>query len=178
MSNVSRVYATALFELACESNKDQQILTQLKTLDAAFDTTIYDAMASIEATIREKKEVLETVLREQVDGMVIQFLKLLLDNHRFASFHAIVMDYLDMYRHAHGITIATLVSPRPLDPLSLDQIKAALSKKSGHDVQLQCELDPALIAGFTIEMDGSFMNYSLRSRLDAMKTQLKKGEQV
>ena len=46
MSNVSRVYATALFELACESNKDQQILTQLKTLDAAFDTTIYDAMAS------------------------------------------------------------------------------------------------------------------------------------
>ena len=178
MSNVSRVYASALFELACDANKDKIILDQLKTLDEAFDPTVYDAMASIDLTIAQKKQTMDAVLQDQMDQLVVHFIDVLLDNHRFGSFHSIVFDYLDRYRHFHGITIARVVSPRPLDKDSLEKIKQILSKKSGQNVELQCELDPDLIAGFTIEMDGTFLDYSLRNRLNAMKVQLKKGEQV
>lgn len=178
MSNLSRVYATALFQAAEEANKEALIANQLKYLDDVFDTTIYDAMASIDLTISAKKDIMESVLNHAVDILVVHFIDVLLDNHRFNVFKLIVKDYLTLYRQKHGISIASVVSPRPLDDDDLKKIKTALENKSGHTVELECALDPSLIVGFTIEMDGAFMDYSLANRLNTLKQQLKKGERL
>lgn len=174
MSDLSRVYATALFELAQDTNRDSDIANQLVELNQAFDATIHDAMESIDLTITDKKSVMEAVLKDHVDQLVIHFIDVLLENHRFWAFSQIVDDYLKLYRQKHNITIASLVSPRPLDDDALDKIKKTLESRSGYTVELECAIDPVLIAGFTIEMDGVFMDYSLTNRLNALKNQLKK----
>ena len=178
MSNLSRVYAGALFELAQENNQEAIIADQLKTLNEAFDATIYEYMDSIELTINDKKTIMGSVLTDQVDLLVVHFIDVLLDNHRFFAFSLMVNDYLKLYRVQNKISIASVVSPRPLDKDALEKIKSALEHHSGHTVELDCTIDTDLIAGFTIEMDGSFMDYSLANRLNMLKTQLKKGERL
>ena len=64
---------------------------------------------------------------------------------------------------------ARVVSAAPLTAEEKERLTAALEKKSGMKVTLSCAVDPSLIGGMTVEMDGRVTDGSVRTRLREIK---------
>ena len=50
-----------------------------------------------------------------------------------------------------------------------EKLRAALSKRTGTTVELHYAIDPALLGGLIVEIDGTRMDGSLRHRLQEIK---------
>ena len=175
MSEVARVYGKALYDLAKEMDMVKTINDEWMTLSQVIDSTIIDAMNSVDLPKKDKKAIIASVFENHISSMMIHFLDVLIDNHRFSYFDLIKDDYFDRYRKDHHILLVMISSARPLSDDDLTKIKTVLHQKSGSMIEIDTCIDPTLIAGFTIEMQGRVIDYSMKHRLDALKNELKQG---
>lgn len=60
-----------------------------------------------------------------------------------------------------------------MDQEDVEKIKQSLSEKLGKKVELSQELDPSLIGGFLVTIDGKMIDNSLKHKLTNLKTSLK-----
>lgn len=65
-----------------------------------------------------------------------------------------------------------LISAHPVDDETLHRIEERFSRYFGQPVHLQVELDRALIAGFVVTINHLRFDYSVRTKLGAMKKYL------
>jgi len=59
-----------------------------------------------------------------------------------------------------------------LSPEHHERMRAGLERRTGKTVEIELETDPELLAGVVVEIDGTIMDGSLRSRLERMEAAL------
>ena len=96
---VSKNYCDALFALAQE---DQKLDVYKEQLNVVADSVKQDdefraVMAHPKISKEEKKGMLETIYGKQIDHMLLNFLKLLIDKGRFAKIEEIRREYQNTY---------------------------------------------------------------------------------
>ena len=100
------------------------------------------------------------------------FLNVVADNGRLALLVDIAALY-EIYRaEAEGVTEANVVSAQPLSDAQQANIIAALSKRLGGEVTLNCETDESLIGGAIVRAGDLVIDGSVRGRLNKMAQQL------
>lgn len=175
MSDVARVYGQALYDLAKSNAMEQTIKDELNALSIIFDPSLIDAMNSIDLSKDDKKKIIASVFEQHLSKTMIHFMDVLIDNHRFGYLGQIKDEYLTHYRKDANILLVTIATARQLNDDDLTKIKQTLQQHSGALIEIETYIDPSLIAGFTIEMQGRVIDYSMKHRLDALKQELKQG---
>jgi F-type H+-transporting ATPase subunit delta len=66
-------------------------------------------------------------------------------------------------------TTASVVSAVPLSDTQASQLTALLAKKTGKQVDVTVLVDPSVIAGISIHVDGYFLDRTVRTMLKDMK---------
>ena len=74
-----------------------------------------------------------------------------------------------MYRESVRESRASVVSAAPLSEEEKAKLVASLEKRSGRRVRPEYRVDPSLLGGLVVEMDGTRMDGSLRQRLRDVK---------
>ena len=77
--------------------------------------------------------------------------------------------FLELYRQARGICLAHVESATPLTDWERDSLREALSKKYKKTVELSLTLNPALLGGVRIRIEGQLLDGTLRGRLDGIR---------
>jgi F-type H+-transporting ATPase subunit delta len=171
MAQISKEYAEALFALACEEGKETEFLTALEEIGKIFeDQPDYaELLSSPGIPLGERLSAAEAVLDGLVPEYVSSWTQLLCEKGRIGYFSECVKEYRALLSAKNAVITAKVSSAVPLTEEEAKALKQKLEKISGQTVLLDCTVDPSLLGGVTVEMNGRVMDGSLRHRLRAVK---------
>ena len=122
-------------------------------------------------TVREAvfREVLD---RAEAPDVIQRFLLMLFGRGRISSIDKVVSalgEIVDarLNRARAEVTVATELSEE-----DLQRIESGLEKYSGKTVQVETRVDPEILGGVIVRLDGTVIDGSLRARLDRIRATL------
>jgi F-type H+-transporting ATPase subunit delta len=123
-----------------------------------------------------KVAALRKALEGRASTVLMDFLCLVVEKRRFAAFPRIVEAYRALADEQAGRVRAAVRTATPLTPAQRDEITAVLAGALKAEVELEAEVDPALLGGAVVTVDDRTYDGSLRSRLRRFRTQLIRSE--
>ncbi len=175
---IAKRYARALFELAEEEGRIEEIGRDLAVIDALFvsDSAIRDGLTSPVKSHEAKAEVLTAIIEATgADKMVGNFLFVMLEARKLTVLPQVNATYMAMADEATGKLRGEVITPMPLEESALQTISAALSKALGKEVILEARQDPSLMGGMVARVGNLVFDASVKTQLQRMKDTLIKG---
>lgn len=176
MSEVSKEYGRALYELALEEGCEGEYLAELREIDQILlQNPDYVRLLSVpNIAADERTQMVEDCFGGRCKEYTVSFLKIMTERGYSSQIRASIGEFEELYREAHGIVRALCVSAVPLDE---NQRAALIEKLEAHTkkkVELSERTDALLIGGIRVEVDGKLFEGSVRSRLDKMRSDISK----
>ena len=175
MEEIAQVYARSLFEVATEHDKTDVVREQLGAFADALaesrelQTFFFSPYFSTE----EKKDGLDTAVTG-ADETIVNFLKLLLDNHRMPVVFRVRREYDQLWEQAHQLLPVEITSAIELDPAVAERIGEEIGRQTGRTVELTSTIDPDVIGGIVLRVGNSILDASIRTRLENLRKQVVK----
>ena len=175
MADIAAEYADALYRLALEEGIVDEIARDLRTVDELLRAEPdYVALLSSPAIPADERiAALNAALGDSVHEYVLSTLAILCKNGRMPQFGACAAAFDDMYMAGRRVARASVVSAAPLTDAQKARLQAALEARSGRSVEISYAVDPSLIGGITVEMDGRRADGSVRRELQSIKDVIK-----
>ena len=171
MTTTSREYAEALFELAVQGEVTRETSEGLETVvSALLQMPDYRALlASPAITKEERLAALDTAFRGKIPDILLAILRMMVSRGHISALNGMARDYDELARGYRGESMAVVTSAVPLKEAEAVTLRAKLEKKLARQITLQCVVDPALIGGVRVEVDGRVIDGSIRNKLDEIK---------
>ena len=171
MTELCKEYAAALFSLAreneCEEACYEGLHLMLGEISPAPDYLVLLSSPSVPAA--ERVSLLETAFAGRVCEPVLSFASLLCERGHMMQFPHCVSEFDALYKALRSVLDARVVSAVALTEQEKAALVQKLEKISGRHVRPQYEVDPSLLGGVTVYMDGTVIDGSLRRKLNEMK---------
>lgn len=172
--SVDMVYGSALLEAARETGREEEILADAKGVLAVLDENgdLKKFMEYPGISAAEKKAVLEKVFAGKISEEYMNFLLVLIDKRRAGRLSQIMKLYEQLKEKEDGVSYGTVYS---VVALSEDRIKD-LEEQTGRllktRVKLDNQLQPDLMAGFKILIDGKVIDASYKKKFEEIAARL------
>lgn len=173
---VARRYARALFALAKAEGALENVGSTLATVaDALIEPSVMRVLTG--PIQRDRKRDLLSKIADTVNAppAVRHFLLLLADHQRLDHIDGIRTVFGQLLDREQGITRAVIRSATDLSSDIRDEITRTFSAITGRTVVARVEVDPALIAGVIVEVEGRVYDGSLRTELGKIRQQMATG---
>lgn len=171
---ISSRYAKALLSYVMESGSEEKVCSQVETILQNMQDVPQlreYILNHDDISLSKKTDLLTTVLNEPIADELLNFIKLVADHRRMELFQDMLRSFVSRYREAKGIKIGSLVTAVPSDGLQ-ERLEEMLGSHSEAKVHFNAELDPELIGGFVLEIDGYRLDASVRSKLKKISDEL------
>ena len=172
---VDLTYGTALMEAAQDVGKQQEILEEgqqiVEILRNEPDLKAFIDYPAISAD--EKKKALQEIFEGRICQELMNFLFVLIDKRRAGRFERIIKVYRDLLEKEEGVSYGVVYSVEKLSEERIAQLEEQTSRLLKINVKLENEIDPKLIAGVKIMVEGKLIDASYRKKFDEMAAQLK-----
>jgi F-type H+-transporting ATPase subunit delta len=169
-------YATALFELALESNAIDSVTADLAKFEAMITESpdLARLVRSPVFTADEQSRAVSVLLdKAGIAGLANKFLRLVAENRRLFAINDIVRGYKAMVAKHKGEVTAQVTVAEKLSDARLAEIKSSLKSVTGKDVQVDVQIDPTIIGGLIVKLGSRMIDSSLRTKLNAIKFAMK-----
>lgn len=172
-SNIARPYAQALFELAQEQKDLAGWAEQLQLLAAvASDADVIDLTRNPRISSARLAELIINVCSD-VGGDKLNeggknLVKLLARNGRVDAMGDIAQAYVVHKAEAEKIVAANMVTATPINQSQQKQFAEALQSRLGRSVNLEFEVDEALIGGAVIRAGDWVVDGSVKTQLEQL----------
>ncbi len=169
-------YATALFDLARETNAIDAVKADLERFDAlvADSADLLRLVRSPAFSAGEQLQALAAVLeRAGIGGLAAKFLKLVTTNRRLFAVRDMIRGFRELVARHKGEATALVTVAEPLKDEHVAALRSALKAVSGKDVDLDIKVDPAIIGGLVVKLGSRMVDTSLRTKLNAIKHAMK-----
>lgn len=173
-SKISVRYAKALFSLAKEEQFQEQVRTDMQYLYSIFQEVPEFRFLLEDPVIKtpQKRDIINSVFKDNIKKITLNFLDLLLRNKREAYLPSISRVYISLFKKDMGIKSAVLITPLPLEEKIRDTIIVLISKKLNVKIELEERSDKNLIGGFVLRIEDQQIDASVASQLNRIKKEL------
>lgn len=178
---VARRYAKALMLIGKEDGLAEQYSAELDSFVQLFDSSAELEKAILNPLFdkNDRRRVFAAVLERTDSSRIIKsFMMLLFDKGRIGFLREICEFYKKLADELKGVVHATLVSATQLSAEATEKIREGLAKRTGKDIILDVEQDPALIGGIITKIGDLVLDGSVKTQLFNMRESLKRGEMV
>jgi F-type H+-transporting ATPase subunit delta len=177
ISGMAGRYATALFDLA----RDERALDAVKTDLDAFETLLNDnpdllrLVRSPVFSATEQTNALHAVLdKAGIGGLAANFLLFVAKKRRLFFVRQMIRAFKALLARHRGEVSAEVTVAEPLAEKHLAALKDALkSITGGKEVDLDVNVDPAIIGGLVVKVGSRMVDSSLRTKLNSIKFAMK-----
>ncbi len=122
-------------------------------------------------SLEKKSELLSSALGEPLADGLVRFMGLVAGHRRMEFFDAMLWSFIDRYREANRIKVGSLVTSVPDEGLC-ERLEEIFHDRTGCEVSFRAGVDPELIGGFVLELDGYRLDASVRTRLEQIRRSL------
>jgi F-type H+-transporting ATPase subunit delta len=180
--SVAHSYAKALLEAATENQLSVEDLSQmesqlgdlLKSFQSSRDVRV--ALLSPLTSSREKQLILTDIGQKQNFSPILsQFVALLSRKGRLGILSEIRDAFFAVRLAFEGVLAGCLVVAEPMSEADIVSLSKAFSQRFGKKVAFRVTIDPALLAGMKVTVNGVTYDGSLRSQIQKLRNQLVSG---
>ena len=170
-------YADALYQLAREEGKVSAYREAMKNVVSVLaENPSFGAFLSSYSLPRERQfAALEEAFSSSDTPSLIPFLKLVTARHLIPHLPDIAECFISLCNIYLGIREGIVYSTSLLPNDDLNQIQTALETRLGVKVYLHNKVDPHLIGGVKVAIDGKVFDGSIQARWEALRNNLLKG---
>ena len=153
---------------------------------------IYEQLEDIRALLRQEPDfvrlltsraierssrlkVVDDTFSGHVHPYVNNFMKLLVQKERFEAFLLCCEWFHQRYNEDFRVVEAVVTSAVPLNEAERSALRVKLAKLSGRQVKLIETVDPSVIGGVRVEMDGKRYDNTIQDRLGRLRQSLVHG---
>ena len=175
MEELARVYSEALFSAVREQGKIDLIREHLATLTDALESNpeLNMFFFSPSFSTREKKDGLTRVL-SGADELFVNFLNVLIDNHRMPVIFRIRRQYEALWQEENKLLPVEVTSAVELDEKVLQQIRERIERQTGRRVELTRRVDDKILGGLVVRVSNMILDASIRNQLERLRRQVAK----
>lgn len=170
MNNCGSEYAKALFTIALEQNSLEQYSECLKTIGqiVAENNGYLEYLYSPAEPLSNKLSALDEAFSSAPE-LVLSFLKLLCENGRIRELPEYIEEFFEFKKiHENSIT-AHIWSAIPLSELQKQKLVNRLYEIYKKNISPVYNVDPSLLGGMKIEIDGKTLDGSVLKKLSSIK---------
>ena len=174
MTGLAREYGEGLYELARDEDLRPQLEKELgQIVELMKQQPEFIRLLCSRAVERATRlQIVDATFGGQAHPYVVNFMKLLVRKEHFDSFLLCCQWFHQRYNDDYGIVEARVTSAVPLSDADRAALRSRLAEISGKNVALFCAVDPALIGGVRVEMDGRRYDNTIQDRLGRLKRSL------
>lgn len=168
-------YAKALYKLAVERGDDATVYARMKQLDSSYaaEPQLKKAVANPFLDAADKTRLLLSAAGAGNDESTARFVPLVIKNNRVGFMRAIALSYIKLYRERNDIARVEVVTATAVASDVIDHIVDVVKNQlNGKTIELTQRVDPALIGGFTVNVDSMVLDASVKNQLEKLRLKL------
>lgn len=173
-SEVAKVYAGALLEIGHEKNAISNVEEELSFL-ADLLKNDHDLMRYFSApgiTKDAKKQFVDKVFGSELSELMVNFLKVLIDNGRQQDIPDINVAFSELLDIVNNRQKITLVSSVKLDLDIINRIKKGLEDRFNKNIIVEEVIKPTILGGIIVQVDDLIIDASLANDLLKLREKL------
>ena len=176
MGELAQVYARSLFEVAREQGKLDELREQVAQFADALGEQRELAVFFFSPyfSTKEKRDGLDSLL-EGADQILLNFLSLLIENHRMPVIFRIRQEYERLWDEENRTLPVEITSAIELDQATTDSLGRTIGERAGRNVTLSARVDPDILGGIVVRVGNSILDASIRNRLEQLRRHVAQG---
>jgi F-type H+-transporting ATPase subunit delta len=176
VEELAQVYARSLFEVGREQDKLDVLREQLGQFADALDQRreLATFFFSPYFSTKEKQEALARLL-DGADEVFLNFLSLLIENHRMPVIFRIRGEYERLWQEENRLLPVEITSAVELDKQTTESLGRTIGERAGRKVNLAARVDPDIIGGIIVRVGNSILDASIRNRLEQLRRHVAQG---
>jgi F-type H+-transporting ATPase subunit delta len=176
MEELAQVYGRSLFQVALKHGRLDQLREQLSQFADALDAQRQLAMFFFSPyfSTAEKQQALGGLL-EGADEIFLNFLSLLIENHRMPVIFRIRQEYERLWDEENKTLPVEITSAIALDEITTESLGKTIGERAGRKVTLAARVDPDILGGIIIRVGNSILDASIRNRLEQLRRHVAQG---
>jgi F-type H+-transporting ATPase subunit delta len=170
MQDVAHAYAEALFDVAKQKGRLDEIRAQLADVADAIDGN-RDLQVFFFSPYFSSKEKSAGAKRAftGADPEFINFLDLLIEKQRMTELFRIRRQFEELWKHENRRIDVTVTSAVQLDQAVVDKIGEEIERQTGQDVDLASRVDAEILGGVVLQVGNMVLDASIRNRLEKLR---------
>lgn len=169
--SVALLYAKTFYAVAsereCVENWEEQFDFVVKTIISSHFLSKLFASPCITKSV--KKETVEKLFSTRVDTPILNLIKILIDKNRIEYLKLVLDMYKKQIMIESGILEAIIRTATDFPENEKERLINALSKYLNSRVRAVFLLDPSILAGIVITVNGKIIDWSITRRLEEIK---------
>jgi F-type H+-transporting ATPase subunit delta len=176
MEELAQVYGRSLFEVAREHGRLDELREQIGQFADALDQNRQLAVFFFSPyfSSTEKQEALGGLL-DGADEILLNFLGLLIENHRMPVIFRIRQEYERLWDEENRTLPVQITSAIALDEATTESLGRTIGERAGRKVTLAAHVDPDILGGIIVRVGNSILDASIRTRLEQLRRQVAQG---
>jgi F-type H+-transporting ATPase subunit delta len=173
MEEIARVYAEALFGVAREKGKLEEIRDQLAQFADALgdDRDLQVFFFSPYFSSAEKREGIANAI-SGADPELVNFLELLAEKHRMPAVFRIRRQVDELWAKENRRLEVRLTSAVPLDPSVAEHVGEEIERKTRMKIDLASDVDEDILGGLVLRVGNKVLDASLRAKLERLRKEV------
>ena len=174
---IAQRYSDAIVEIAKDGkltyskiSTDLELVKNTLVQSKDLDEFLVNPITSIE----DKKEIIDRVFSGEIDGLIVNFLKVLIDKNRFSVFGEVLNAYNKALDCVNNISRIHVESAVEMTEDAKNKLKEKLETKLKKNVVLDLKINPEIIAGLVIKMGDNIVDVSLKHKLEDLSKNIMK----
>ena len=164
-------YATALLNFANESNLQDSVYTEAKSVTKSYFQfselrTVLDNPVLAKA---EKRKIIIMAAGGNVCKPFDKFVDLLLENNREKHLLSVAFKYIDLFRKQKNIHYGKLTTASAINAETEKRLMAMVENTTGGTIEMEKVIDPDILGGFMFEVDFVRWDASISGQLRRIK---------
>ena len=170
---IAERYAQSLIDLG--KNNDLSyvaIATDLAAIQLILNRSkdLYDALTNPLVNVDDKENIIDSVFVKDVDKLIINFLKLLVERNRFNLIYDVIAKFNLLLDDVNNVARVEVVSDVSLNENEKNIILEKLSQKiSDKQISVKYSVDESIIAGLVFKLGDDVLDTSVSHRLEELQ---------
>lgn len=175
MTQTGRLYGGSLYDLAAEEQLTEVMMEQLQEVRQIFrENPEYLSLLSEPSLAKQERlNMIDAAFGSQAEKYLVNFLKLLCEKNLLKEFSGCCDEFTRRYNVDHNIAEAVVTSAVALNENQLGALKGKLEKMTGKKISMIQKVDPSVVAGIRVEVDGKQLDGTVQGRMAELSAKIK-----
>jgi ATP synthase F1 delta subunit len=173
VEEIGRVYGDALFDVALEKDKLEDVHEQLSqfadAMDESRDLRVF--LFSPYFSSQEKREGLARVV-SGAEPELLNFLELLAEKHRMPAIFHIKRRFDERWAEENKRLEVRLTSAIELDDDVVERVSKEIERQTDRTINVTREVDPEVLGGLVLRVGNRVLDASIRTKLEKLRKEV------
>lgn len=167
-------YGKALFQAALAARVEDAVFADVRSVLglASEMPQARDFLLSPQIPPEDKHALIDKAFAGRVHKLLVDLFHLLVDKKRIVIIMEVAGAYVDIYYKHKGMLAVKAITAVPLAERQRERLVRALEKRTDKIVRLTQIVDPGVVGGMALKMDGQVIDGTVRFQLDQLRQRL------